>query len=69
MQLTKEDIELIKKSYITKEELLEMITKLDFIAVKSLSLYAITGYHINVNRDGNDYLDTYCKEIRIDQGD
>lgn len=66
MQLTKEDIELSKKSYVTKEELLEMITKIDFIAVKTMSLYAITGYHINISRDGEEYLDTYCKEIRID---
>lgn len=66
MQLTKEEIELAKKSYITKEEILNMITNMDFIAVKSLSLYAITGYRIGVNRDGDEYLDTYCKEIRID---
>ena len=66
MQITKEDIELSKKSYITKEELLNMITNIDFIAVKTLSLYAITGYRIVVNRDGDEYLDTYCKEIRID---
>lgn len=46
------NIEEIKKSYITKEELLTFLNTIDFIGVKDLDIELITGYKYLISDKG-----------------
>lgn len=61
-----EIIELVEKSYITKEKLIEMINALDFKQVKDLRMEVITGYQIKYDKDNEKYVSTLGYDIHID---
>ena len=61
-----ERMEIIRKSYVTKEELLNLITDIDFILVNSCELELITGFEIKKSDDSKDCFSPLYKTIKID---
>lgn len=62
----KELLENAEKSYITKEQLIEMIISLDFKQVKDLRIEVITGFSIKYDNDGKRFVNTFGYEIHLD---
>ena len=69
MILTKEEQDkLIKKtdeSYITKEQLLQIISSLEFKKVKNARIEFVTDYIIKYNRDDEPYVQALGFDINI----
>ena len=61
-----EKIDVIKKSYVTKEELLKLITDIDCILVNSCELELITGFEIKKDDNLKDCFSPLYKTIKID---
>ena len=70
MQLTKEEQEkLIKKtdeSYISKEQLIQIISSLEFKKVKNARIEFATDYIIKYDRDDKPYVQSLGFDIHID---
>lgn len=70
MMLSKEEQDkLIKKTdetYITKEQLLQIISSLEFKKVKSARIDFVTDYIIKYNRDDEPYVQALGFDINID---
>lgn len=70
MMLSKEEQDkLIKKtdeSYITKEQLMQIISSLEFKKVKSARIEFVTDYIIKYNRDDEPYAQSLGFDINID---
>ena len=58
----KEEIERAKNSYISKEKLIEMLTSLDFIAIKDVRISFITGFNCVAKGE----VKTFGYDIEID---
>lgn len=61
-----EKLENIRKSYVTKEELLKLINDIDFILVNSCDLELITGFELKKDKDLKDYFSPLYKTVKID---
>ena len=61
-----ERMENIRKSYVTKEELLNLIRDIDFILVNSCELELITGFEIKKDDNLKDCFSPLYKTIKID---
>ena len=54
MKIDKEYFENFKKSYMTKEEFIKMIEKLDFKAIEDFDVNVITEFYIELNKNGEE---------------
>lgn len=59
-----------RKSYITKENFIEIISKLDFDRIQSASIYFITSYEYipenkDKDKDRREYVRTFGYELNI----
>lgn len=61
---TIEEWEEEKKSYITKEELINILTNMDFCYVENYDIKLITGFKIKIEDTGEEYLYPLGKNIR-----
>ena len=55
----------VRKSYLKKDEFIEMINKLNFTEVKMARIEFITGYEIKNIDNGKPYVNTLGYEIEI----
>lgn len=62
----KELLENAEKSYITKENLIEMINGLEFKQVKDFRMEVITGFSIRYDNEEKRYVNTFGYDIHID---
>ena len=56
-----------KHSYISKEDLINLIESLNFTEVTDFSMFCITSYKIVKNEKGNKYVDKLGFDIKIDK--
>lgn len=59
-------VRLCKKSYITKDDLIDIIQKLNFTEVANFSITCITGYKIELDSDGDKNVRTYSFDINLE---
>ena len=59
-------IEETRKAYMSKNELIEMLTNIEFICVRSCDLELITGFKIKPKKDSDEsFYESLYKSIKI----
>lgn len=64
--ITKEQIEEVKSSYLTKEDFIKLIEGINFSHVKNIHINLITGFKVRVNDNGKEYIDPLYIDIDIE---
>ena len=64
--ITKEQIEEIKCSYITKEDFIKLLEGIKFSHVMNMNINLITGFKIKINDKGKEYVDPLYIDINIE---
>lgn len=64
--MTKEQIEEIKDSYLTKEDFIKMLEGIKFSHVQNIHINLITSFKIKVNDKGKEYIDPLYIDIDIE---
>lgn len=64
--MTKEQIEEIKGSYLTKEDFIKILETINFSYVKNAHFNLITSFKISVNDNGKEYIDPLYIDIDIE---
>ena len=64
--MTKEQIEEIKCSYLTKEDFIKILKGINFSHVKNIHINLITSFKIKVTDKGDEYVDPLYIDIDID---
>ena len=59
-------INMSKDSYVKKEDLINMLEKLNFTEIKDFRVTCITGYKIKTNDENEKYVQPIGYEISID---
>lgn len=62
-----EMVKQVKQSYMTKQDLINLIESLTFTEVTDFSMFCITSYKIAKNEKGNKYVDKLGFDIKIDR--
>ena len=64
--ITKEQIEEIKCSYLTKEDFIKLLEGIKFSHVKNIHITLITSFKIKVTDKGDEYVDPLYIDIDIE---
>lgn len=64
--MTKEQIDEIKNSYLTKEEFITLLENINFTHVKNIHVDLITGFKIRFNSNDEQYIDPLYIDLNIE---
>lgn len=64
--ITKEQIEEVKCSYLTKEDFIKLLEGINFSHVRNIHINLITSFKIKVNANGKEYVEPLYIDIDIE---